>query len=181
MLVSREALTLARELVDEMLEADQASWRRRWLAAMASVRTVYDVLKDVDKQNPCLRAHVGPVLAKHVDGKAKQPAILFGFIKDVANGVLHHLRFDVDAEHRTPVLVSATGGVLTGASGGGAPLTTKSVKFTITTGPLKGQDGRVLLLEACRWLDMLLSEIQASLAQDGSISRPALSPTPTRD
>jgi hypothetical protein len=175
-LKSREALTLARELVDELLEADHASWRRRWLAAMASVRTVYDVLQDVDKTDQRLRAYVEPVLAKHVDIDNKQPDILFYFIKKAANGVLHRFQIAVADQHS--VHIDTTGMTFTGAPRE-TPLITNSPKFTITKGPLRGQDGRTLLIEACRWLDMLLTEIEASLVQDGSTNQSGLSATPT--
>lgn len=166
MLASREALILAQELVAEMLQADEASWRRRWLAAMASLRTAYDVLVKVDKQDPLQRAHIDPVLARRVDGARKEPPILFAFIKDVSNGLLHQFRFDVDAD--LPLLLGRDGQPIWGRSSEGvAPIRLRPV-FTLTAGPLKGQEGRALLSEACRWSDGLLFEIEGSLAQGGA-------------
>ncbi len=162
MLASREALDLARELVEEMLAADEASWRRRWFAALAALRTTYDVLKDVDKNNPRLSAHIGPVLAERVDGKRRKPDILFVFIKDTANSLLHGFRFDVDREIRHGPLVTRAGVSL--VTRGGTPLVSRQVRFTCMKEPLKGKDGRALLSEAYVWLDEILSEVEASAA-----------------
>lgn len=167
MLASREALTLAQELAAEMLQADEASWRRRWLAAMASLRTAYDVLVDVDKQDPRQRGHIDSVLAKHVDKKSRTPAILFDFIDKVANVLLHRFRFDVDADHHH-LLLGRDGQPILGRSSEGISPIMLRPKYTLTAGPLKGKEGRALLSEACQWLDGLLSEIEASLAQDGT-------------
>ena len=100
MLASREAFNFARELVEEMLAADEASWRRCWFAALAALRTTYDVLKDVDANDPRLRAHVAPVLAERVDGECHKPDIQFAFIKNAAYGLLHRFRFDMGREIR---------------------------------------------------------------------------------
>ena len=94
--------TAAREVLDdcrvvlEMLddEKDEQRWRVLWAGAMALVRTVGHVLRNVDGKDPTVRPHVDSAWDRWKADRVTN-AIFWDFIEKERNNILKEYEFSV--------------------------------------------------------------------------------------
>ena len=138
----RKALT---ELTDGLQGSD---WRRRWVAAIALLRSVGYVLKDVDRDTSetMSQAVDAEWHALKNDEHKPEHAIFFGFIDDERNGVLHAYRFragqniTIDLNSKPP---------------------RETVSYSMNSGPFAGQDPRELIRHGIKWWDRYLDRVES--------------------
>jgi hypothetical protein len=145
---ARLVLDDCRKALAELTDGLQGSdWRRRWVAAIALLRSVGYVLKEVDRQSSVAMAQaVDAEWAALKRDKAKpEHAVFFEFIEDERNGVLHAYRFRA-GQNVTVNLNSAP------------PRGT--VSYSMNSGPFAGQDPRELIRHGIDWWERYLDRVE---------------------
>jgi len=90
---AREVLEDCRQALDEIQDGVVGrQWRIRWIAAIALLRSVGHVLKNVDSaSNPLMKRHIDEAWVNLVASKPK-PTIFWEFIQKERNNILKEYR-----------------------------------------------------------------------------------------
>ncbi|MBT3350055.1 MAG: hypothetical protein HOL66_15945 [Rhodospirillaceae bacterium] len=141
----REALRLLEE------QPSGTTWRVQWSACCTLLRTVRNVLFEVDIKDDTHPPELVKEVQSFRDGmKASEPEpkIYWGFIAESANIILHE--YDLHAGQGITIHVGAN------IEAGEAPHTRS---YPIHDGPFEGQDQRDVVREAIDWWEKQLEEI----------------------
>lgn len=149
---ARQALNDCREAVDLLVDGLQGSeWRRRWVLAIVLLRVVGHVLDKVDGyQSPRYRSAIDSWWT-NMRQKKPEPIIFWCFIDEERNSVLkeYRSRTGQGVSIRVPTLHLD---IKTGQQWSDPdPPLSPEYTYTITSGPFKGKDPRVVLREAIEW------------------------------
>lgn len=150
-----------------MLEDEEGEqrWRILWVAAMALVRSVGHVLRNVDREDLQARPLIDAAWDRW---KAERSAneVFWEFIENERNNILKEYQFSV--------LDSATVGLLVveGSEESGQALTYETLPDNllrpVEQGYGTGEDARDVYRDALRWWDAELSYIEVGLAASKS-------------
>ncbi len=125
-----------------------ARWRVRWVAAIALLRAVGHVLRNVDsKTDPGWKNAIDAAWSQLLASKPK-PAIYWEFIQDERNSVLKEYR--PKAGQGVTIHVGST------------PV---EYAYAMNDGTYKGRDPRDVVREAIDWWDDYLRDIEKAYAQ----------------
>ncbi len=167
--MARIVLGDCREALRE-LEADPSgqTWRIRWVAVLALLRTVREVLIKVDGNGkPELKVETDKFWQRMGDTKPK-PSIYWEFIRDDANSILHEYKFTaVQSVTSQPLGEGAPTTVSTSAqSSVTLRIEDRIVKRTylMKAGPFKGRDQRKVVRQAIEWWEEQITEIESRAA-----------------
>lgn len=127
-------------------------WRVAWVGALALLRAVGNVLREVDGQQPTIKDRVRNQFAEWEKGEARS-AVFWEFIKKSRDLALK--------EYTLSVWDEPTIDVFYGVDGMGAMSSLDSALYRpITNGYGEGEDARDVYREALEWWDRKLSEIE---------------------
>ena len=151
-IAARQALNDCREAVDLLVDGVQGSeWRIRWVLAIVLLRVVGHVLDKVDGyQSPRYRSAIDSWWTNMKQAKP-EPIIFWCFIDEERNSVLKEYRICAGqgVSIRVPTLHLD---IKTGQEWSDPdPPLSPVYNYTITSGPFKGKDPRVILREAIEW------------------------------
>jgi hypothetical protein len=166
---AREILDYCRHGLTE-LQKDPTGyeWILRWVGTLALLRTVDEVLKNVDAQS-------NPLLAKARSNwknelKRSQPAIYWEFIRGDANKLLHQA--EIRAGQSASVSIA---GVAADARAAGeekpplpktnSPKPSSSVSYQMNSGTFAGRDPRDVVREAIEWWQNQVATIEQDAAK----------------
>jgi hypothetical protein len=152
---ARLVLEDCREALRQLQENQRGpQWRIAWVAALALLRTVRNVLAAVDLQDPVVRPEMQNAIRQFLNTTAEDDAHPAGEFHDRANRILHMYR--IDAAQRVELVQPDGIVVMTVATSA----TTKSVSsadaidayllatYPINGGPFDGRHQREMLREA---------------------------------
>ena len=132
-------------------EEDERRWRVLWAGAMALLRAVGHVLRNVDATDPRVRPAVDAAWARWKDDRLNN-AVFWEFIEEERNNILKEYRFSVldSAEvglvaHETPFVLG------------------ENLCRPLADGFGMGEDARDVFDEALKWWEAELSHIEAAL------------------
>jgi len=147
-------------------EEDERHWRVLWAGAMALLRTVGHVLRNVDGADARVRRAVDAAWGRWKDDRSSN-AIFWQFIEEERNNILKEYRFSVlDSAEVGLGVVVARGDRYSGylASRETPVLALGENLFRpLVNGFGMGEDARDIYGEALQWWDAELSHIEAAL------------------
>ncbi len=162
MMVAARRILADCEAALEMLEdeRDEQRWRVLWVGALALLRAVGHVLRNVDGRNPQARE---AIKAAYGNWKAKQPehVVFREFIEKERNNILKTYRMNV--------LDSAEVAVVVGDSDAGyvTDVLDENLFRPVEMGFGVGEDARDVYREAITWWDEELTRLEAALNRAG--------------
>jgi len=162
---ARQVLSDCRLALDLLeIDDDLDTWRVHWVAAMALLRTVGYVLKDIDGRDPQIR-RIADEAHRQWKRKSSSHRVFRDFISRDRNNIIHRYDFNVDMNEHVNVLVSVNPDVDIEP-----PLDTPRMfsldenLFRPITGDYgEGEDARDIVAEAIGWWDEQLTKIEESL------------------
>jgi hypothetical protein len=147
----------------EQAKTDQI-WRVHWFAAVVLIRTVGDVLKNIDGANPIVRA---PVKAAYETWKNDrlEHSIFWDFIRDQRNKLVKE--YDSDAHPSDTVSLLVQMNLVSTSDGrpqahGEVFGLDENIYRPMLAGPWEGEDARDVLKEAIDWWKAELNKIDAA-------------------
>ena len=146
-------------------EEDDRRWRVLWAGAMALLRTVGHVLRNVDGEHPRVRPAVDAAWARW-KGDRSSNAIFWEFIEEERNNILKEYRFSVlDSTEVGLGVVAVQGDQDSGyAASHVTPVALgENLYRPLVDGFGMGEDARDVYGEALRWWDAELTHIEAAL------------------
>jgi hypothetical protein len=158
---ARQAVLDCEAALEDLREATGLRWRTRWVAAVALLKIVEDVLWKIDAQrSPELRA---AIRAEYERLAEDQPPIFGEFIRGERRRALHFYEF------RAGQSVTVRPGGLwfnlgTGESGSTASGPT-TYEHVMRGGPFAGQDPRDVVQQAIEWWRAYLDRVAARVAK----------------
>ena len=147
---------VALDMLEE--EEDGERWRVLWAGAMALLRAVGHVLRNVDGENPVVGEAVDAAYRRWKHARSEN-AIFWEFVNEARNNILKEYRFDVVDSPEVPVLVgdpSAEPRLFT---------LDENLFRPVTDGLGEGEDARDVYRDAIAWWDTELSFIEAEVSQ----------------
>lgn len=161
---ARMVLNDCREVLGQLRNNPPAQqWRILWVAALALLRTVQEVLQNVDRESinihPKRRDEISAFRVSLGQTKP-QPAIYWQFIRENANEILHQYKLGaVMVETFAPSViisgpsdVSASATVVTSTVLRSTPGPEDSARYYwMKDGPFKGHDQRDVIQKAIEW------------------------------
>ena len=171
--------TLARDVLNDCWEALRElredplgqTWRIRWVGSLALLRTVREVLTNVDaKTKPYLKPGIDKWYARMGETK---PDIYWNFIMKDTNNILHEYRFSAMQLVTFSVAGEEYKGlrtVKTSATSPAPPTTPLEGEriaeqtYLMKDGPFEGQDQRDVVEEAINWWKEQIDEIELRAA-----------------
>ncbi len=161
-------------------------WRIKWVGMLALLRTVMEVLKNVDGNrktaHPALRKEISEFL-KRLRATEPEPAIYWSLMASDTNTILHQYKFSALHTHTRTSPGSLTNTIATTStitrtvatdsterptkSIGSANVGTTLVnEYLMKTGPFKGRDQRDVVQEAIDWWYTEIDELETRAAAD---------------
>lgn len=139
-------------------EKDEQRWRVLWAGAMALVRAVGHVLRNVDGEAPPVRQLVDEAWGRW-DADREANEVFWEFIQKERNNILKEYRFNV---HDSAVIDLVE--VESDESAIESPFTLDENLFRpIEEGYQVGEDARIAYANALEWWDTELSRIESAL------------------
>jgi len=138
--------------------------RRRWIAAVALLRGVGHVLKNVDAESSPTLGKIIKAEWEAANKTKPEPHILWGFIENERNTVLKEYRF---RSHRSAAGFNVTSISAPTASGVATIKTNKygAAEFRLLTdGPFAGRNDIEVVTEAIQWWKVYLDRIEVQCA-----------------
>lgn len=142
-------------------EKDEQRWRVLWAGAMALVRAVGHVLRNVDGEDPAVRQLADAAWERWGDDR-KANEVFWEFIQKERNNILKEYRFNVHDSADIGLVVverDEAGNEVAVES----PFTVDENLFRpIEAGFQVGEDARDAYADALKWWDVELSRIEAA-------------------
>ncbi len=139
-------------------EEDGERWRVLWVGAMALLRAVGHVLRNVDAQSPAIGEAVDAAYRRW-KRKRSENEIFWDFINEGRNNILKEYRFDMVDLPDVPVLVE---------NGSAVPMPftlDENLVRPLTDGFAEGEDARDVYQDAIAWWDAELSGIDTEVSR----------------
>jgi hypothetical protein len=155
---ARQVLEDCRQALEEIKDGVMGrQWRIRWVAAVALLRTVGYVLKEVDSSNDRLLKQIIKEEWENLKQTRPQPTIFWEFIGAERHNIIHQYKITAGQG------VTIRPGTMyidlkTGHQSSGPSLPTL-YNYTINEGSYKGLDQREVLQEAIDWWEKYLDRI----------------------
>ena len=166
-----------------LLEGDPRGpvWRVTWVAVLALLRTVYEVLKNVDLQSPLIREEMKAKIRAFIDAnKGGAVPETIRFVNEHANPILHS--YDFKAAQRVMLLTDADDLVLAEAVSAARTILVEEhrrdelvkviVSYPIKAGVRRGEDQRAAVRAAIDWWRATIEEIELRAAADAIELKP---------
>ena len=154
-------------------------WRLRWVGTLALLRTVGEVLTNVDRQSddvrPALKEEIGQFF-KRMQETNPEPVIYWKFIRGDANGILHAYKFRAV---QSLTLGTTEGGVKGNQTASVSAVDEDDLNFLDATvvadrsyrmkaGPFKDQDQRDVVERAIEWWEKEIRAMETRAAANES-------------
>ena len=155
-------------LVELRADPQGLQWRVRWAAAVALLRAMLHVLKNIDSLgSPQMRAAID-IKWNELVNSTPSPAIFWSFIQRERNNLLKEYRTSAQQS----VNIYLPGLELSVSLGGEPPAPVRPTQvarceysFRMGPGPYEGRDPRDIVAEAIAWLRTYLDEVDAIAAR----------------
>lgn len=145
-------------------EEDERRWRVLWAGAMALLRTVGHVLRNVDGADASVRRAVDAAWGRWKTDRSSN-ALFWEFIEQERNNILKEYRFGVLDSAEVDLVVVARGDENSGQAvrDEAAVSLGENLFRPLVDGFGTGEDARDVYGEALQWWDAELSRIEAAL------------------
>ncbi len=138
-------------------------WRIAWVTAVALLRAVGHVLRNVDAEASPTHAQVIDSAWEQLNRSKPDPIIFWDFIEAERNNILKEYR--LSAGQGVTIRVGVAHIDLRTGEQWGEPGEPPLYHYEMNSGPFKGTDQRVVLNQAIQWWDQYLGHIERELQQ----------------